>query len=64
MNKTKSLIGLLLASAGTVALAAGADLGQAEKQATICAGLYRGRNMSAANRIRRCLPKACSCLKH
>ncbi len=34
MNKTKSLIGLLLASAGTVALAAGADLGQAEKQAT------------------------------
>ena len=34
MNKTKSLIGLLLASIGTVALAAGADLGQAEKQAT------------------------------
>ena len=34
MNKTKSLIGLLLASIGTVALAAGADLGQADKQAT------------------------------
>ena len=44
MNKTKSLIGLLLASAGTVALAAGADLGQAEKQATnwTAIGMFSG----------------------
>ena len=35
MKKTNQLlIGLLLASVGSVAFAAGADLGQAEKQAT------------------------------
>ncbi len=45
MKKTNQLLlGLMLASVGTVALAAGADLGQAEKQATnwVAIGMFVG----------------------
>ena len=45
MKKTNQLLlGLILASMGTAALAAGADLGQAEKQATnwVAIGMFVG----------------------